>query len=120
MNSESSDMRGGFGSLAQQGFLTPFPARESRRGERETAQTWRKRPAQSDFFDTQRAARHCAGRLFASALCAAFARQAQRLEHFHNGQRHQAEQGHQTPLGGSESGHVEQPLQEGNQQHAQL
>jgi len=47
-------MCGGFGSLAQQGFLTPFPAREPRRGERETAQTCRKRPAQPDFSDTLR------------------------------------------------------------------
>ena len=52
VKSESSDMCGGFGSLARQGFLTPFPAREPRRGERKTAQTWRKRPAQPDFFDT--------------------------------------------------------------------
>ena len=28
MESESGDMCGGFGNLAQQGFLTPFPARE--------------------------------------------------------------------------------------------
>ena len=38
MQSESGDMCGGFGSLAQQGFLTAFPARESRRDERETPQ----------------------------------------------------------------------------------
>ena len=31
-------MCGGFGGLAMQGFLTAFPARESRRDERETLQ----------------------------------------------------------------------------------
>ena len=36
MKSESGDMRGGFGSLAAQGFLAVFPARESQRDERET------------------------------------------------------------------------------------
>ena len=39
MQSESGDMFGGFGSLAQQGFLTLFPAREAHRAERETVQT---------------------------------------------------------------------------------
>src|SRR5699024_825932 len=38
MQSESGDMCGGFGSLAQQGFLTLFPAREAHRAERETVQ----------------------------------------------------------------------------------
>ena len=38
MKSESGDMCGGFGSLAQQGFLTLFPAREAHRAERETVQ----------------------------------------------------------------------------------
>ena len=37
MQSESGDMCGGFGSLALQGFLAPFPAREPHGGERETA-----------------------------------------------------------------------------------
>ena len=37
MQSESGDMCGGFGSLAQQGFLAPFSAREPHGGERETA-----------------------------------------------------------------------------------
>ena len=37
MESESGDMCGGFGSLAEQGFLALFPAREPSRGERETA-----------------------------------------------------------------------------------
>ena len=37
MQSESGDMCGGFGSLAVQGFLALFPAREPRGGERETA-----------------------------------------------------------------------------------
>ncbi len=60
MKSEPSDMRGGFGSLAKQGFLTPFPAREPRRGERETAHTCRKRSPQASFFDTLRAARRFA------------------------------------------------------------
>ena len=38
MQSESGDMCGGFGSLAQQGFLALFPAREAHRAERETMQ----------------------------------------------------------------------------------
>ena len=38
--------------LAQQGFLTLFPAREPHRGERETALYTRKRTPQADFFDT--------------------------------------------------------------------
>ena len=33
---DSGDMCGGFGSLAVQGFLAPFPAREPHGGERET------------------------------------------------------------------------------------
>ena len=37
MQSESGDMCGGFGNLAVQGFLAPFPAREPHGGERETA-----------------------------------------------------------------------------------
>ncbi len=37
MQSESGDMCGGFESLAVQGFLAPFPAREPHGGERETA-----------------------------------------------------------------------------------
>ena len=37
MQSESGDMCGGFGSLAVQGFLALFPAREPHGGERETA-----------------------------------------------------------------------------------
>ena len=37
MQSESGDTCGGFGSLALQGFLAPFPAREPHGGERETA-----------------------------------------------------------------------------------
>ena len=49
---ESGDMRGGFVSLAQQGFLTLFPAREPLGGERETALYTRKRTPQADFFDT--------------------------------------------------------------------
>ena len=49
---ESGDMRGGFVRLAQQGFLTLFPAREPLGGERETALYTRKRTPQADFFDT--------------------------------------------------------------------
>ena len=52
---ESGDMRGGFVSLAQQGFLTLFPAREPLGGERETALYTRKRTPQADFFDTLKA-----------------------------------------------------------------
>ena len=37
VSSESGDMCGGFGTLAVQGFLALFPAREARRAERETA-----------------------------------------------------------------------------------
>ena len=48
-------MRGGFESLAQQCFLTLFPAREISRGERETALYTRKRTPQADCFDALRA-----------------------------------------------------------------
>ena len=38
--------------MRKQGFLTPFPAREPRWGERETAHTCRKSPAKPGFSDT--------------------------------------------------------------------
>ena len=46
--------------LAQQAFLTLFPAREPLGGERETALYTRKRTPQADFFDTL--CRPCFGR----------------------------------------------------------
>jgi hypothetical protein len=46
--SETSDMRGGFGSLAQQGFITPFAARErSEQVKGASSKKWR-----SHFFDS--------------------------------------------------------------------
>ena len=51
MQSEPGDMRGGFGSLAQQGFPARFPGRApGRRGN----VSWRQRPAQPAFSDKLR------------------------------------------------------------------
>ena len=52
MQSEPGDMRGGFGSLAQQGFPARFPGRAPRRRENVS---WRKRPAAPAFFDKPKA-----------------------------------------------------------------
>ena len=66
---ESGDMRGGFVRLAQQAFLTLFPAWEIHRGERETALYTRKRMPQADFFDICKpCSLDCVSRRFAHLL----------------------------------------------------
>ena len=51
MQSEPGDMRGGFGSLAQQGFPARFPGRAPRR---RGNVSWRKMPAKPAFFDKRK------------------------------------------------------------------